>query len=831
MYPKIVTSFSILHKTLSVSPKPCTFKVFFMTELLKHLEETDESSIPLLRDEINEEAGQEMGLFTEEEIRQSQRRKRVILALKLFIPLFLIGFFLITSFKTYRYISYDLRNQKLNYKLNSVSIKKSSGNEFNLSINATVDANVPWSVVLKGFTIDILSDNESKDVIITTKIPDFQVISGEMININLYDQSFEIKNSKKLAEIINKSLKKKEAKIPLRIRTNVHPHWIPFTFKNIKIEEEVYVNLRRKGSKIDVKLIDLKMEEAANDDLKLTVELDVNNPLPFSVDEVPPITMEIYNEKFIFIGKLKTLEKMRLKKNRVTRVKLQVNLDGSSDSKTSDAIGEIITNHLIGKKSKIYLLGDKQTSENFNWLQSFLKDLIIPIEIPGKITTAKIGMFEDSIKKIDVKRIFFSLDPQKPNQIELNSEAEVQFNIPRFASMMNPKIESLTLEGKVSDQKGNFIAPLLIPNHQIGKGLSNQNSLNTSMKLNINVNNINVSNVESLMEEMLYAQDTTVSISGHSSVKTKMFIGKMTVPRVPFSTDIKLPGLGRVLSSQEPEIKDVKINEIIENEMILSALISVKNPTEITSLMGLIHLNCLIEDNRKHLGTVLMENASILPGGNELEAKILLKKSSVLEEFIGNFVSGKDQKLILQGVQGSSAVHPILKNVIGAFVMKVKLKSEAIFGKFISSVTLKRKGFNLLPQAFMTVSNPFKFPIKILSVKDLKVFAYKIESDDDEELVLITEMDNVPLEEALIIPANVENWVDEENPLPLQMNGNILRSIKALEMLLSKENPKDENGKKYLPIRIEGRIRSEMDEMQLEFTFIKNRLPLYFEII
>jgi hypothetical protein len=796
-----------------------------MTELLKHLEETDESSIPLLRDEINEEAGIEMGLFTEEEIRQSQRRKRLIFALKLLMPLFLIGIFLVASFKTYRRISNNLRKQKVNYKFNSIYVQKASENGFNISINATVDADIPWSADLKGFTIDLLEQRSSDDVIITATIPDFQINSGELININLFDQVVKIKNSKKLAKIINKSLKMKEARIPFRIITKLHPHWIPFTFKNLKIEEEIYLNLKGEGKddlSHNVKLIDLKMEEAANDDLIISVELDVNNPLPFSIDEIPPISMEIYNNEQIFIGKLKTLEKIRLKRKSITKVNLQAKLNGSSDSKTSEAIGELITNHLIGKKSKIYLQGDKQALKKFNWLQSLLNDLIIPIEIPGKPS----GMFEDSIKKIDVKRIFFALDPNKPNQIELNSDAEVQFNVPRFASMMKPTIESLTLEGKVSDIKGNFIAPFLVPNHHVGTSLSNQNSLRTSMKLNISVNSMNFANVETLMAEMLYAHDATVSISGHSSVKTKMFLGKFTVPRVPFAAEIKLPGLGKVLTSQQPEIKELEIIEVTNNEMILSALISVKNPTEISSLMGSIHLDCLVEENGKHLGTILMENVAILPGLNELETKISIKKSSVFEEFIGNFVSGKDQRLVLQGVQGSSTVHPILKNVIGAFVMRATVKSEVTFGKFVSSVTLKRKGFNLIPEAFMTLSNPFNFPIKILSVKDLKVFAYK----SDGEMVLITEMESVPLEEAMIIPANVENWVDEENPLPLQMNGNLLRSIKALELLLSKENPKDENGQKYLPTRIEGRIRSEMDGMQLEFTFIKERLPLYFEV-
>lgn len=799
-----------------------------MTELLKHLKEVDESSIPLLRDEINEESGIDLGLFTEEEIRQSHRRKRVMLVLKLLIPLFLIGIFFAVSFKTYRYISYDLRNQNLNYKLNSISIKNASKNGFNLSINATVDTEIPWSVDLKGFTIDLL-DKESKVAIMTATIPDFQMNSGEMINIKLFDQTVEITNSRKLTEIINKSLRRKEAKIPFRIRTKLHPHWLPFTFKNIKIEEEIYLNFKGKGFHEDLsknfKLIDLKMEEAANDDLIITAILDVNNPLPLSIDEIPPISMKIfYSNENIFIGKLKTLEKIRLKCESVTKVKLQAKLSPSNDSKSSNAIGELITNHLIGRSSRIYLQGDddKQALKKFNWLQSLLNDLIIPIDIPGK--SGK-GMFEDSIKKIDIKRIFLALDPNKPNQIELNSDAEVQFNVPRFASMMKPTIESLTLEGKISDQKGNFIAPLSIPNHHVGTGLSNQNSLSTSMKLNIDVNNTNLSNVESLMAEMLYAQDSTISISGHSSVKTKMFLGRMTVPRVPFSADIKLPGLGGVLASQEPEIKSLKIEKITRRELILSALIYVKNPTEITSLMGSIHFNCLIEDNRKQLGTVLMKNAAILPGRNEIQVKIAIKKSPIFEEFIGNFVSGKDQRLLLQGIQGSATVHPILKNVIGSFVMRTTLKSEGNFGKFISAVTLKRKGFNLIPQAFMTVSNPFNFPIKILSVKDLKVFAYK----SDGEMVLITEMEKVPLEEAMIIPANVENWIDEENPMPIQMNGNILRSIMALEMLLSKENPKDENGQKYLPTRIEGRIRSEMDEMQLEFTFIKDRLPLYFE--
>ena len=158
----------------------------------------------------------------------------------------------------------------------------------------------------------------------------------------------------------------------------------------------------------------------------------------------------------------------------------------------------------------------------------------------------------------------------------------------------------------------------------------------------------------------------------------------------------------------------------------------------------------------------------------------------------------------------------------------MKGKVVGTFGNFVSSIILKRKGFNLIPEAFMTVSNPFPFPMKIISVKNLHVYAYK--PGDENEEVLITEMEQVPLEEPIIIPANVDNWIDEENPLPLQMNGNILRSIKALEMLLSNENPKDSEGKKYLPTRIEAKIKSEMAGMELELLFIKDRLPLYLEL-
>ena len=61
------------------------------------------------------------------------------------------------------------------------------------------------------------------------------------------------------------------------------------------------------------------------------------------------------------------------------------------------------------------------------------------------------------LRRIDVKKINFKLDPNKPDQIALDSDAEVHFNVPRFAKMMKPTIESLSLEGRVSDQGGNFI--------------------------------------------------------------------------------------------------------------------------------------------------------------------------------------------------------------------------------------------------------------------------------------------------------------------------------------------------------------------------------------
>lgn len=796
-----------------------------MTALLKHLDEVDEEAIPLL---LTDEQREEQGLFSEEEIRSGNRRKWMCFVLKMMIPFVLLIIFLMATFKTYRYISYDLRNQKIQYKLNSISVKDATEKGFALSINATVDTNVPWSLDLKGLNVNIL--DKKGNSILSSEIPDFKFKSGEFVDINLLNQSVKILNSKALAELINKSVPEGKAKIPVRIKVKqLHPHWIPYTFKDLNIIDKV-INLDFKGKEREdlskyVKLVNLQMEESANDDLIITAKLSVTNPFPFSIDKIPPISFKIfYSEEKVFIGKLRSLETIRLRKNSSNFIKLQGHLSPSADSRSSDAIRELVTNHLLGRSSRIYLQGDDdEAAEKLNWLQSFLIHLNIPIDFPGKSGS---GMFEDSIKKIDIKRIFIALDPKKPNQIELDSDAEVHFHVPRFASMMKPTIESLTLEGKVSDQQGNFLAPLSIPNHQVGSGLTSQNSLNTSMRMNINVNEGNVSNIETLMAEMLYAQDTTVSVSGHSSLKTKMFLGRVTVPRVPFAADIKLPGLGAILSSQNPEIKSLKVKRIAGNEMVLSASISINNPLEITSLMGAMHLNCILEESRKFLGVVLMKNAAIRPGTNELEAEILLKRGPIVEEFIGNYLSGQAQGLILQGVTGSETVHPILKNVIGAFVIKATLKPEAIFGKFVSAVTLKRKGFNLIPEAYMTVSNPFQFPIKILSVHNLRVFAYKSTGQE----VLITEMDAVPLESPIIIPANVSDWIDEENPLPMDINGNILRSIKALELLLSKENPKDAKGRKYLPTRIEGRIKSEMESMQLEFTFIKDRLPLYLEL-
>lgn len=813
-----------------------------MSQLLKHLDEADDASIPLLRNELetNEEEEMEMGLFTEEEINRSRLRKKLKFIGKILIPLLLFGIFLLASIKTYLYVFYSLKNQKVDYKIHSLSVNNAFDHGFDLSLNATVNTRVPWSFDLKGITIDILDldEEESDNVIISTTIPSFYLNSGQIIPINLSNQSIHIKNPKTLANLINTCAKTKIVKIPLRIRTRMHPHWIPFT-KDLVVFKDILIDLKKEKPAGNlsrfIKLKDLKMEESANDDLIITAKLGIFNPLPVSIDEIPKVSFKIYSEDEIFIGRIKVIEASGgFRKGTTNSITLQGHLTPSEDSKTSDAIGKLVTNHLIGKRSKIYLRGDsieeEEASGNLNWLKSILNHVNVPIEIPGKSTpkaSAKIGMFEDSIKRIDVKKILFALDPAKPNQIALDSDAEVHFNIPRFASMMRPRIESLTIEGRVLDEKGNFIAPLSVPNHQISSNLSKENSLRTCLKMDVNVDSLNLSNVESLMAEMLYSQDTTISVNGHSSVKTKMLLGKMTVPRVPFIADIKLPGLGRILTTQRPEIKNFKVIEINGNQFKARASILIDNPTEVTSLIGSMQLTCIQEDSREHLGDAFMENVSIQPGKNDLAVELIFPiKSFAFKRFFELLISGEEQDLIFQGVRGSEAVHPLLKNVLGAFVMKTKLTAGGgQFGKFVSAITLKRKGFNLIPEAFMTVSNPFPFPMKILSVRQLNVYAYKPEGEE----VLITKMDAVPLKEPIIIPENVEDWVDEENPLPLEVNGNILRSFKALEMLFNKKNPVDAEGKKYLPTRIEGLIRSEMAGIELEFKFIKDRLPLYIE--
>jgi hypothetical protein len=337
---------------------------------------------------------------------------------------------------------------------------------------------------------------------------------------------------------------------------------------------------------------------------------------------------------------------------------------------------------------------------------------------------------------------------------------------------------------------------------------------------------MNLENVESMLADMLYSQNTTVSVKGHSTVKIKTFLGRVTVPKVPFVTQISFPSMGRILASQSLEFDSIQVLSSKNDALQLYATITINNPTEITSILGELHLNCLNEQSGAKMGSVSIKNARIDPGTTKLKCMVSLDKSDELEELVGNVLSGRNQELILQGVQGSEAVHPILKNVIGDFSMCVKTNSSNYNLSFVSSVIVKRSGFNLMPEAFMKVSNPFPIAIKIISVTNLHVYAYK----SDGKCVLITKMAQVPLEKPLIIPPTVENWVDEENPFPLQMTGNVLRSLKALEMLFNMDNPKDENGHRYLPTRIEGKITSEMDSMRLSFTFIKDRLPLYLEI-
>lgn len=803
-----------------------------MTQLLRTLEEKDDENIPLLIDEVNPpQNAEENGLFTEQELIEMRRSRRLKLVLKLVAPISFLVILLLSAVRTYRHITYTFLNQPVDYNIQSISLDNMNDFGFDLSVNATIETNIPWGAKLSGLALQINNPNDLNTSIISAQFPEMKIESGESIPINVRKQSIRIHDKKAFASVVNKSLKDKKLAVPITVKSaKLHPNWFPFDLRNFKINKIIEANLETTGEGIDlskyVKLVDLQMEEAANDDLIVTAKLSIQNPFPLSVEEIPEVSFKIYySEERILVGKLRTTEKIRLRNRKSSLVSLQAHLSGSSDSRSSNAISELITNFLLGKTSRIYLRGDEEASgEKLNWLQSILIHLDIPIDIPGK----KGGMFEDSIKKIDVKRLQFALDPEQPTQILLDSEAEVHFNVPRIASMMKPKIESLSLEGRVSDQQGNFLAPLIVPDHKVESSLSHENALNTSMKMNINVDHMNMDNIESMLAEMLYSQDTVISVQGHSSVKTRSFLGRMTVPKVPFAADIRLPSMGRIISSQILEFKDLKFlgSDAGEN-LNFSVKIEINNPTEITSKMGPMSLICLQESSRQGLGTIYIKDATIKPGKNEFNCLMSLNKSEHLESLIGNLLSGGNEQLLLQGSRGSEIVHPILKNVIGAFVMKVNADSLNLNLSFVSSVVLRRKGFNLLPEIFMTVSNPFPFEIKIHSVQNLHVFGYDVESG---ELILITKMDQVPLEEAIIIPPNVKNFVDEENPLPIQINGNVLRSLKALQLLFNKENPVDENGKKYLPVKIEGIITSEMDSMKLTFKFIKDRLPLYLDI-
>lgn len=760
------------------------------TDILLKLESQPEERIPLLEDS---------GLFTEEELEVARRKDRTRRTMKIFLIVAGLLTILFGALKGIRLISF-VKESPPEYEVESFSIDRVLDDGLEFSFAGLVKAPIPWSVWLKKADVQIMNE-EGNEAIASMFIDELHVFSGKFSKINFKGQRFNIQNSKELAKLLNSTSRKMRLPLNLKVITGIRPHWIPYTFTRI-IKRSILLDLKSAapGKPLQLDIKDIQLEETADDHVLATLQIAFKNPLPIAIQSVPKLSLRLHTKDQVYLGRVQSVQEFSLKSHpESTQASIRAILSPQSSPENQNAISNLIANYLAGKPNKLRLRGDPEASSKLKWLQALINGLDLQITVPGK-------MFEEAIKKIDVKSLNFILTPEKPESIALQSHAQISYSMPRVASALRPQVERIAMQGSIHDQQGHFLAPLDVPEHAVQADPKQRNTFSTSLALEIPISNEGAGHIDLLLQEMLWAETTEIGIRGTSSLKTKLTLGSISLPKIAFATSISLPGLGGVLSRSRPIISNLQFEEIKAGSLSLQAKVELDNPTTITSQLGTIHFTSFVQNGQVEVGEAWLPDALIKPGINSLDGRLRI---ALNEATLTAIMSNPTQELVLKGVSDSPDVHPVLKNVMGSMMLRSHVQSLNV----LNEILISRGRFEVFPKVYTTVSNPLPIEIKILKVWDLKVYAW----NDEVELSMISEMDKVPLEEPQVIPASVDHWTDTEHPLPVSFDGNLSHALNALRLLAKKDNPH---------LRLEGRVQIQIESYLLEFGFIKDRVPV-----
>ncbi len=764
-------------------------------ELLRKLEEQPSEEIPLLQ-------GNESGLFSDEEIEQARRKKYFKKVAKIAFIILSLLLVLLVTLKGIKFISFA-KESKFEYEMESFQVDEARDEGVTFSFAGGVKAALPWSFDFKNMKIELIDTKERE--LARLSISEVRLNSGRFSRIALSKEKVTIVNAAGLSKLLNRASRNQKLPIILKITTDARPHWFPYTFKGRTIKKSLQIDLKSKipsKEPIKAEIKDLQLEEAEDESVIATVQVALFNPLPIGVAQVPKLSFKIYDSDAVYLGNVQISQEFSLKPKAEISIPIRAILAPAQN----DAISKLVANYLAGRPNKLRIRGDAKATSTLPWINTLINSLDLQIIIPGK-------MFEEAIKKIDIKSLSFDLDSDKPESISLQSNAQVSYHIPRMASAFRPQVERIAMQGNVLDHQGRFLASLNVPEHVVHADPKVKNSFSTALSLEIPVDPRGAANIDDLLSEMFWSEEASIGIEGTSWLKTRMVLGSLSLPRIPFSTTISLPGFGGVWSRNQPIISNLQIEAFDGRGLQATAQVSLLNPNPVTSHLGTMHFE-METDEAGRIGEAWLEDALIVPGMNAMKARLLFTHRG-FKALLPGFLGSQRQEMIWKGVQGSTAVHPVLKKVMGSMILRGVLSTESS-SSFLQAIHLRREAFHLFPKIFTTVNNPLPFPVKINEIKALKVFAIK-----KDGLALISEMQRVPLEEPLMIPSNVQNWTDEEHPIALQTDGSFWHTLEAIKLLIS------ESGNDSIPLRLEGRIRVALQEFELEFNFIKDRVPLY----
>ncbi|CAH0021977.1 unnamed protein product [Clonostachys rhizophaga] len=360
------------------------------------------------------------------------------------------------------------------------------------------------------------------------------------------------------------------------------------------------------------------------------VSIVVHNDYPIAAD-VPPLSFDILvancdvSEPYIEVAEAATsLIEVRPDAD-VTANALGVigqipdSLVRNCPRSNSSPLDMFMKHYLNGEDAEVFVRGKTIVDSDLPaWISDLLKNLVVPIDLPGR-------SFGNIIRNFSATDVDFKLPSPFADPNDPESSPKVSGNIEVFALLPEELSLDIAVDALRSDAdlffEGKKLGELNLRQWQEAKSTRVEDGGDELLKVTAQIKDVPLKITDDavfsdVLQKMLFGgRDIILDVEAAVDAKVGTVLGSLTVKGVPAQGQIPVKRLPTdTLNALEPQVDDLRILNTSSTGVYMQASVNFSNPTPYTA--SIPYFSARILNNGKVIGEAVAKDISLKLGNN-----------------------------------------------------------------------------------------------------------------------------------------------------------------------------------------------------------------------